>query len=57
MGLGLRTVPFSTFNMIFIGFLVIGFIIIAFFCGKGRRRIDAASLAEYERNEGRTACF
>ena len=47
MGLGLRTVPLDTFNMIFIGFLVIGFVLICLLW-KRQKRIDAAALSEYE---------
>ena len=47
MGLGLRTVPFSTFNMIFIGFLVIGFIIICLLWNR-QKKVDEQALAEYE---------
>ena len=50
MGLGLRTVPFSTFNMIFIGFLVIGFIIVCLLW-KRQKGIDAASREEFERKK------
>ena len=48
MGLGLRTVPLDTFNMIFIGFLIIGFIIICLLW-KRQEGIDAAALEEYEK--------
>lgn len=47
MGLGLRTVPFSTFNMIFIGFLVIGFIIICLLWNR-QKKVDELARAEYE---------
>ena len=47
MGLGLRTVPFSTFNMIFIGFLVIGFIIVCLLW-KRQKSVDAKALEDYE---------
>ena len=47
MGLGLRTVPFSTFNMIFIGFLVVGFIIVCLLW-KRQKKADAKALEEYE---------
>ena len=48
MGLGLRTIPLGTFNMIFIGFLVIGFIIICLLW-KRQKGIDEAAAEEYER--------
>ena len=47
MGLGLRTVPFSTFNMIFIGFIVIGFIIVCLLWTR-QKKIDADAKAEYD---------
>lgn len=47
MGLGLRTVPFSTFNIIFIGFLVIGFIIVCLLW-KRQNKVDAGAKEEYE---------
>ena len=53
MGLGLRKVPFSTFNMIFIGFLVIGFIIVCLLW-KRQKKIDADALAEYEALKAKT---
>jgi hypothetical protein len=48
MGLGLRTVPLDTFNMIFIGFLIIGFIIICLLW-KRQEGIDADARDEYEK--------
>ena len=48
MGLGLRTVPLTTFNIIFIVFIAAGFIIVALLW-KRQKDIDAASLEEYER--------
>lgn len=48
MGLGLRTVPFSTFNIAFICFLVIGFIILVLLW-KRQRGVNARALVEYER--------
>jgi len=47
MGLGLRTIPLGTFNMIFTGFLVIGFIIICLLW-KRQKGIDKAAMEEYE---------
>ena len=46
MGLGLRTVPFSTFNMIFIGFLIVGFIIICLLWNR-QKKVDELAAAEY----------
>lgn len=48
MGLGLRTVPLTTFNMIFAFFIIAGFIIIVLLW-KRQKGIDAASKEEYER--------
>ena len=48
MGLGLRTVPLTTFNIIFSVFIIAGFIIIVLLW-KRQKGIDAASLEEYER--------
>lgn len=53
MGLGLRTVPLTTFNIIFIAFIVIGFIIIALLW-KRQKGIDAASREEYEKKKAET---
>jgi membrane protein DedA with SNARE-associated domain len=50
MGLGLRTVPLTTFNIIFAAFIVIGFIIIALLW-KRQKGIDAASREEFERKK------
>ena len=47
MGLGLRTVPFSTFNMIFIGFLVVGFIIVCLLWNR-QKKVDELAHEEYE---------
>ena len=47
MGLGLRTVPFSTFNMIFIGFLVVGFIIVCLLWNR-QKKVDELAREEYE---------
>ena len=47
MGLGLRT-PFPTLNIIFIAFLVVGFILICLLC-KRQKGVDAAALEEYEK--------
>ena len=48
LGLGLRTVPLSTFNIIFIAFLIAGYIIVVLLW-KRQKGIDAASREEYER--------
>ena len=48
MGLGLRTVPMSAFNIAFCVFIVIGFIIIALLW-KRQKGIDEAAREEYER--------
>jgi uncharacterized membrane protein YdjX (TVP38/TMEM64 family) len=48
MGLGLRTVPLTTFNIIFIVFIVAGFIIAALLW-KRQKGIDKAALEAYER--------
>lgn len=48
MGLGLRTVPLTTFNIIFIVFIVAGFIIAALLW-KRQKGIDKVALEEYER--------
>ena len=48
MGLGLRTVPLTTFNIIFVIFIAAGFIIIVLLW-KRQKGIDAVSLEEYER--------
>ena len=48
MGLGLRTVSMTTFNIIFAAFIVFGFIILALLW-KRQKGIDAASREEYER--------
>jgi uncharacterized membrane protein YdjX (TVP38/TMEM64 family) len=50
MGLGLRTVPLTTFNIIFAALIVIGFIIIALLW-KRQKGIDAASREEFERKK------
>lgn len=48
MGIGLRTVPLSTFNMIFIGFLAAGFVILCMLW-KRQKKVDAIALEEYNR--------
>lgn len=48
MGIGLRTVPLGTFNIAFIAFLVIGFIILCLLW-KRQKGINAAAITEYER--------
>lgn len=48
MGLGLRTIPLTTFNIIFSAFIIVGFIIIVLLW-KRQKGIDAASREEYER--------
>lgn len=48
MGLGLRTVPFRTFNIIFVAFLIIGFIVIVLLW-KRQKGVDLAASEEYER--------
>lgn len=48
MGLGLRTVPLSTFNICFIVFLVIGFIVLCLLW-KRQKRVDTMAAAEYEK--------
>ena len=53
MGLGLRTVPFSTFNIIFIAFIVIGFLLIVLLW-KRQKRVDSAAKAEYEKLKAET---
>ena len=50
MGLGLRTIPLTTFNIIFIAFIVIGFIIAALLW-KRQRGVDAAAKEEYEKKK------
>ena len=56
MGIGLRTIPLSTFNMIFIIALIVGFIIIVLLW-KRQKGIDEAYNAELERlrTEAQTA--
>lgn len=54
MGLGLRTVPFATFNIIFAAFIVVGFIIVVLLW-KRQRIIDEASLKEYEERKAAAA--
>ena len=54
MGLGLRTVPFSTFNMIFAAFIVIGFIAIVLLWNR-QKKVDAEALADYERLKAEAA--
>ena len=48
LGIGLRTVPFRTFNIIFIAFTIIGFILIVLLW-KRQKGIDLAAKEEYER--------
>ena len=48
MGIGLRTVPFQTFNIIFIAFIVISLILIVLLW-KRQKGIDLAAKEEYER--------
>ena len=48
MGIGLRTVPLTTFNMIFTGVIIVGFIIIVLLW-KRQRGVDAAAHEEAER--------
>lgn len=50
MGLGLRTVSLGTFNMIFIWFIVIGFIIICLLW-KRQKEVDEEALEEYEQKK------
>lgn len=47
MGLGLRTVPFSTFNTIFTIFLIAGFVAIVLLWNR-QKLIDAAAIYKYE---------
>lgn len=53
MGLGLRTVPFRTFNIIFIAFIVLGLILVVLLW-KRQKGIDADALEEYERKKADT---
>lgn len=56
MGLGLRTVPFSTFNIFFIAFIIIGFIAIILLW-KRQKRVYALYDVEFERlKEEASAC-
>lgn len=48
MGLGLRKVPLGTFNILFMIFITIGFLILCLLW-KRQRRVNADALAEYER--------
>ena len=48
MGLGLRTVSMNTFNIIFVAFIVVGFIILSLLW-KRQNRIDMAAKEEYEK--------
>ena len=50
MGLGLRTVPLTTFNIIFAVFIVLGFILIVLLW-KRQKGVEAASLADYEKRK------
>ena len=50
MGIGLRTLPFDTLNIIFIAFIVIGFIITCLLCRR-QKGINAAALAEFEKSK------
>lgn len=54
MGLGLRTIPLTTFNIIFAAFIVLGFIIIALLWNR-QKKIDAASREEYEKKKAEFA--
>ncbi|MBR0400456.1 MAG: TVP38/TMEM64 family protein [Mogibacterium sp.] len=47
MGLGLRTVPLDTFNIAFVCFLVIGYVIVLLLW-KRQKGVDARAKAEYE---------
>ncbi len=47
MGLGLRTVPFMTFNIIFVVFLTVGFLIILLLWRR-QKVINAQALSDYE---------
>lgn len=53
MGLGLGTVPFRTFNIIFIAFIVLGLILVVLLW-KRQKGIDADALEEYERKKADT---
>ena len=53
MGLGLRTVPFRTFNIIFSVFIIVGFIIIVLLW-KRQKGMDAASREEFEKLKAET---
>ena len=48
MGLGLRTVPLTTFDIIFTAFIVAGFVIVALLW-KRQKGIDSTAREEYER--------
>ena len=48
MGLGLRTVPFGTFNTIFTLFIIIGFIVIILLWNR-QKGVDEAAREEYEK--------
>lgn len=50
MGIGLRTLPLDTLNIIFIAFIVIGFIITCLLCRR-QKGINAAALAEFEKTK------
>ena len=50
MGIGVRTLPFDTLNIIFIAFIVIGFIITCLLCRR-QKGINAAALAEFEKSK------
>ena len=50
MGIGVRTLPFDTLNIIFIAFIVIGFIITCLLCRR-QKGINAAALAEFEKTK------
>ena len=50
MGIGLRTVPLTTFNIIFTVVLILGFVIIVLLWKK-QRVVDALAMAEYEKQK------
>ncbi len=48
MGVGLRTVPLTTFNIIYIAFLLAGFVIICLLW-KRQKRVDSEAAADYDK--------
>lgn len=48
MGIGLRTVPLTTFNTIFIAFLLAGLVIVCLLW-KRQKRVDSEAAAEYDK--------